>query len=64
MDAEETLAVVRAAPEAVVVAIHLEALDHCPVRREDLRRHADAAGIAPSRLRIPADGETIRLPRP
>jgi L-ascorbate metabolism protein UlaG (beta-lactamase superfamily) len=62
MDAHETLRLVEAAPEAVVVAIHMEALDHCPVTRMALRQRADEAGIATSRLMIPADGEIIRLP--
>ncbi|MDJ0782247.1 MAG: MBL fold metallo-hydrolase [Desulfosarcinaceae bacterium] len=62
MDAEETLAVVRAAPQAVVVAIHLESLDHCPVTRADLRRRAADAGIDATRLMIPADGDVIRRP--
>jgi L-ascorbate metabolism protein UlaG (beta-lactamase superfamily) len=62
MDAHETLCLVEAAPDAVVVAIHMEALDHCPVTRMELRQRADDAGIAPSRLMIPADGEIIRLP--
>ena len=64
MDAEQTLATAQAAPEAVVVAIHMEALDHCTAGRRDLRRKADEAGIGPSRLMIPEDGELIRLPRP
>lgn len=64
MDAEQTLAAAQAAPEAIVVAIHMEALDHCPVGRQDLRRQADEAGIPPSRLMIPEDGEIIRLMRP
>jgi L-ascorbate metabolism protein UlaG (beta-lactamase superfamily) len=37
MDAEQTLNTVNASPEAVVVAIHMEALDHCGVTRETLR---------------------------
>jgi len=59
MDAEQTLAALNASPEAVVVAIHMEALDHCNVSREMLRQMADAAAISPSRLIIPKDGETI-----
>jgi L-ascorbate metabolism protein UlaG (beta-lactamase superfamily) len=58
MDAEQTLAALNAFPEAVVVAIHMEALDHCNVSREMLRQMADAAGIPASRLMIPKDGET------
>jgi L-ascorbate metabolism protein UlaG (beta-lactamase superfamily) len=59
MDAEQTLNTVNASPEAVVVAIHMEALDHCGVTRETLRQMADSAAIPPSRLMIPEDGETI-----
>ena len=59
MDAEQTFATLNASPEAVVVAIHMEALDHCNVSREMLRQMAVAAAIPPSRLMIPKDGETI-----
>jgi hypothetical protein len=61
MDAEQTLAVCRAAAQAVVVAIHLEALDHCTVTREALRTRADDEGISPSRLLIPEDGGTLNF---
>lgn len=59
MDAEQTLATVKASPEAMVVAIHMEALDHCTVSREDLRQLAEKEAIPPSRLLIPNDGETM-----
>lgn len=59
MDAEQTLTALNSSPQAVIVAIHLEALDHCNVSREMLRQMADAAAILPSRLMIPKDGETI-----
>ena len=59
MDAEQTLSTVIASSNAVVVAIHLEALDHCGVSREKLREMADKADIPPTRLMIPEDGETI-----
>ncbi len=61
MDAEMTLAVCQAAPKATVIAVHMEALDHCPVTRADLRDQATAAGIPPNRLLIPADGEVITI---
>lgn len=61
MDADMTLAVCQAAPNATVVAVHMEALDHCPVTRAALRARADEAGIQPGHLRIPADGETITV---
>ena len=59
MDAAQTLTTLQASGAAVVVAIHLEALDHCPVSRETLRQTADAAAVPASRLIIPQDGQTI-----
>jgi L-ascorbate metabolism protein UlaG (beta-lactamase superfamily) len=59
MDNEMTLAVCQAAPHATVIAVHIEALDHCPVTRTGLRAQANAAGIPATRLLIPADGKTI-----
>lgn len=61
MDAEQTLVVAKSAPKAVVVAVHMESLDHGKLSRVALRAAADAANIAPARLLIPADGETIVL---
>lgn len=61
MDAAETLAVCRAAPEATVIATHMEALDHATVDRAALRQAAKAAGVASSRLLIPEDGEAFEL---
>ena len=59
MDAEQTVAVCEAAPTAVVVAVHLDSLDHGTVSRADLRAYGERQGIGPDRLRIPADGETL-----
>jgi len=59
MDAEQTLATLSASPEAAMVAIHMEALDHCNVSREMLPQMADAAAITAPRLIIPRDGETL-----
>ena len=59
MDAPQTVAVCRAAPQATVVAVHMEALDHQTVTRADLRAYADAQGISRDHLRIPADGERL-----
>jgi L-ascorbate metabolism protein UlaG (beta-lactamase superfamily) len=61
MDAAQTVAVCRAAPQSKVVAIHMEALDHTTVDRAALRKYADAQGIGPEQLLIPADGEKIHL---
>jgi L-ascorbate metabolism protein UlaG (beta-lactamase superfamily) len=59
MDESQTLAVVNASPNSTIVAVHMEALDHCPVTREALRRMAEEASIPPSRLMIPKDGESM-----
>ena len=63
MDDKQTLEVSRLAPEATIVATHMEALDHATVTRQDLRQTAEAGGLDPSRLLIPADGETLHLGR-
>jgi L-ascorbate metabolism protein UlaG (beta-lactamase superfamily) len=61
MDAVQTIAVCRAAPKAIVVASHMEALDHATISRSDLRTIADKEGINPSQLLIPFDGEILRF---
>ena len=59
MDAQQTVALCQIAPEATVVAVHMEALDHAKVSRQELRDYADKKGVRPDRLLIPADGETV-----
>ncbi|GES45039.1 UPF0173 protein YddR [Rhizobium dioscoreae] len=63
MDDKQTLEVSRLAPQATIVATHMEALDHATVTRQDLRQTAEAGGLDPLRLLIPADGETLNLGR-
>ena len=59
MDAAQTLDVCRLAAKSVVIAIHLDSLDHGTVSRADLRAQAEQAGIG--NLRIPEDGEVIEI---
>ncbi|NEU98334.1 MBL fold metallo-hydrolase [Bradyrhizobium uaiense] len=61
MDAEQAVAVCKAAPHAVVVATHLDTLDHATVSRGDLRKHAQSRGISPEQLRIPDDGQILEF---
>lgn len=61
MDAEQTIAVCQQSAPATVVAVHLESLDHGTVSRSGLREAAETAGIRPTQLLIPADGETISI---
>lgn len=59
MDAAHTVAVCRAAASSIVIATHMDALDHASVSREELRHYATTHGIAPEQLFIPMDGETL-----
>lgn len=60
MDAKQTLALFdKISEDVVVVAIHMEALDHCMVSRPALQELARAKGVAETRLLIPQDGEII-----
>ncbi|NEP77082.1 MAG: MBL fold metallo-hydrolase [Okeania sp. SIO3B3] len=61
MDGEQTIITAKAAPDATIIAVHMESLDHCGVTRKALRQLADKEGILPGRLLIPADGETLML---
>lgn len=59
MDADQTLEVCRLAPWAKIVAVHLEALDHGTVTRQDVREKALEHGIPETRLFIPDDCQTL-----
>jgi L-ascorbate metabolism protein UlaG (beta-lactamase superfamily) len=60
MDASDVVATAWAAPRATVVAVHLEALNHCLLSRAELRAAVDEAGVG-ARVVIPADGEAVRF---
>jgi L-ascorbate metabolism protein UlaG (beta-lactamase superfamily) len=53
MAPEDVIATAGAAAPGRVVAVHMEAINHCVVTRDDLR---SAAG---DRVAIPADGEVV-----
>ncbi|HAA15741.1 MAG TPA: MBL fold metallo-hydrolase [Cytophagales bacterium] len=61
MDEQEVMTVAQQAPWATLVAIHMEALDHCHVTRDSLRDAADQASVAAEKLRIPEDGEVVTI---
>jgi L-ascorbate metabolism protein UlaG (beta-lactamase superfamily) len=54
MTAKDVIQVCRVAPNAQVIAVHMEAINHCLVTRSDLARAAQAAGV---NVLIPQDGE-------
>jgi hypothetical protein len=43
-----------------VIAVHLEAIGHCPETRADVRERVAAAGLS-DRVLAPEDGERLRI---
>jgi L-ascorbate metabolism protein UlaG (beta-lactamase superfamily) len=60
MDVPDVVATCGAAPDALVVAVHMEAMNHCGLDRSGLRTAIAAAGLD-GRVATPADGETLEL---
>lgn len=60
MDECDVLKVHEEAPDAIIIASHLDAVDHASVTRASLRAFAEEQGIG-DRLLIPEDGESIKL---
>ncbi len=58
MTAGDVVRVCRAAPHAQVVAVHMEAINHCLLTREQLAREVEAAGV---RVDIPEDGSMVEV---
>ena len=61
MDAVQTIAICKSFPKSIVVATHMEAVDHATVTRAELRKFATLQGIKNAQLLIPADGEILEL---
>jgi L-ascorbate metabolism protein UlaG (beta-lactamase superfamily) len=60
MTAEDVASVCRAVPDALVVAVHMEAINHCLLISSELAQELDSEGLA-GRVEIPADGETLNI---
>lgn len=58
MGKEDVLRATQTAPEATVVATHMDAINHMSLTREELREYVQAVGIE-DHVVIPADGEVI-----
>jgi L-ascorbate metabolism protein UlaG (beta-lactamase superfamily) len=58
MTAEDVVQVCRASPSALVVAVHMEAVNHCGLTREALRKRTEEENLA-DRVLIPSDGDTL-----
>jgi L-ascorbate metabolism protein UlaG (beta-lactamase superfamily) len=60
MTAEDVARVCRAAPGARVIAVHMEAINHCVLPRAGLAGALEEQGLA-GRVEIPADGEKLEI---
>ena len=58
MDADDVVSVARRAPGARVVAVHLDAINHCVQTRADLRRRLHDEGLT-DRVTVPEDGAAV-----
>ena len=58
MTAGDVIQVCKHAPKARVIAVHMEAINHCLLTRNELSRAAHHAGI---KVIIPDDGEVISI---
>ncbi len=58
MTPNDVVHVCHAAPKAKVIAVHMEAINHCLVTREELERHLRKAGV---HVQIPEDGALAQI---
>ena len=58
MDETDVCQVCRSAPDARVVAVHMETVNHCLLTRAALKARLDAEGLV-RQVSIPADGEML-----
>ena len=60
MTKEDVAKVCKHMPSATVIAVHMEAIDHCLLYRKELEGFIESKGLS-GRVRIPADGEGIQF---
>jgi L-ascorbate metabolism protein UlaG (beta-lactamase superfamily) len=60
MGVDDVVKVCEAAPQATVVAVHMEAVNHCVLSRDMLRAGLDRLGVTSSVL-IPRDGDEVSV---
>lgn len=61
MNETQTMALIAASGKAKVIAVHMNALDHCFTTRAILKKKAAELKIAKDKLIIPEDGEKLTL---
>jgi len=60
MTADDVITTCRAAPNAQFVAVHMEAINHCLLTRDDLAFQLEAARVSNQAV-IPQDGEWVEV---
>ena len=58
MGKDDVLHAYKAAPNATIIASHMDAINHMTLTRKELKEHVQQHGIQ-DRIRIPADGDTL-----
>lgn len=61
MDEYQAMSLIQESGAAQVIAIHMEAIDHCKTTRRALKKEAAKHQIGSDKLLVPKDGETILL---
>lgn len=61
MDADQAMSLIQESGSAKVIAVHMDAIDHCHTTREVLKAKAKEYNIGSDKLITPADGEVIEL---
>ena len=59
MGGPDVIRAYREAPQAAIVAVHMDAINHCVLHRSELRFMIRTLGLDPKRALVPADGETL-----
>jgi L-ascorbate metabolism protein UlaG (beta-lactamase superfamily) len=60
MTADDVIRTAQAAPAARVIAVHMEAINHCLLSRADLAFQLESARVA-HQVAMPQDGEWVRI---
>jgi L-ascorbate metabolism protein UlaG (beta-lactamase superfamily) len=63
MPAEDVIKVAKSAPEATLITVHMEAINHCLLSRSALIEALIGSGVA-TQVRVPKDGDQITLTSP
>lgn len=61
MEENQVMQLIKESGNAKIIAVHMEALDHCRTTRTSLRQKANECNIGAEKLIIPANGETVTL---